>query len=287
MQRNSVVLLCLLAVFAGCGRKDSGQRPVARLDDQTLTLDDVRARLDSTRGVTEAQVGEFARRWINDELLYKEALRRGLDNKDSFRASVEEAKRQLAINALLQDEVYTDKTADSSPEEISQYYAAHLREFVLPTDVALVSFLLFADRDAANSFRTSVLKGASWSQVVKQTLEDPKLASAVLAKVDSTYFNQNTLLPVELWRVAVASGKPEPSFPVHTDEGSYILIVWKLGRQGQTADQAYVENEIRTRLTIERRRQALVGLIERLRSKHAVELMVNDQADTSSSNSAR
>lgn len=243
--------------------------------------------MDSTRGVTSAQIGEFARRWINDEILYREAVRRGLDNKESVRAQVEEARRQLAINALLQDEIYTQSSVESTPEEIAQYYSAHNKEFTLPTDVALVSFLLFTDRDAANAFRAVVLKGAPWAQAVRQAMADPKQSSVILATMDSSYYTQSTLLPVELWRVASASTKQEPSFPVHTDEGSYILIVWKLSRQGQIADLAYVEHEIGSRLTIDRRRRALEGLIEQLRSKHAVELMVSDRADTSSINLAR
>ena len=287
MPRSRTVLLLCLAFLAGCGTKNSGQRPVARIDDRTLTLEDVRARLDSSRGVTSAQVGEFARRWINDEILYREAVRRGLDNTESVRAQVEEAKRQLAINALLEAEVYTQSSAESTPEDIAQYYAAHNKEFTLPTDVALVSLLLFTDRDAANAFRTVVLKGTPWAQAVRQAMADPKQSSMILATMDSVYYTQSTLLPVELWRVASASTKQEPSFPVHTDEGSYILIVWKLNRQGQIADRAYVEREIRGRLAIDRRRRALDGLVERLRSKHAVELMVNDQADTSSINFAR
>lgn len=287
MRRSEYVLIAALVLLAGCGTKDSGRRPVARIDDRTLTLEDVRARLDSSRGVTSAQVGEFARRWINEELLYREAVRRGLDNKASVQTQIEDARRQLVINALLQDEIYTANSVESSPDQLSQYFAAHIKEFTLPTDVALVSFMLFSDRDAANAFRTLVLKGTSWYQAARQVAADPKQSSFVLAKTDSAYYSQSTLLPADLWRVASASTKPEPSFPVHTNEGFYILIVWKLSRQGQTADLAYVEPEIRSRLTIDRRRQGLEGLIDRLRSSHAVELMVSDQADTSSSNSVR
>lgn len=261
--------------------------PVARIDERTLTLENVRARLDSSRGVTAAQVGEYARRWINEEILYREALRRGMDNKESVRAQLEEVRRQLLINALLQDEIYTEKSGQSTPQDISQYYTAHNKEFTLPKEVALVSFLLFRDRDAANAFRTLVLKGTPWAQAVRQTMADPQQSPLMVTRMDSVYYSQSTLLPAELWRVASASTKPEPSFPVSTNDGFYILIVWKLGRQGQIADLAYVEQEIRSRLTIERRRRALDALIERLRSNHAVELMISDQADTSSTNSER
>jgi len=283
---NLVLTVCVL-LFAGCGRRDSSQQPLARIDDRTLTLEDVRARLDSSRGVTAAQVGEYARRWINDEILYREAVRRGLDNTETARVQLEDAHRQLAINALLQEEIYSDKLQASTAEEVSQYYGAHSKEFTYSGDVALVSYVLFRDRDAANAFRTSVLKGASWRQAVGQVLADPQQSPQILARIDSGYYTQSTLLPAELWRVAAASAKPETSFPIRTNEGSYVLIVWKFGRQGQVADFAYVENEIRSRLTIERRRRALTTLVETLRSKHAVELMLSDEADTSLSRSVK
>lgn len=276
-----------MLLFVSCGRKDSSQQPLARIDERTLTLEDVRARLDSSRGVTAAQVGEYARRWINDEILYREAVRRGLDNTEQARSQLEEVRRQLAINALLQEEIYSDKLQQSTAEDVSQYYTAHSKEFTLSADVALVSYVLFRDRDAANAFRTTVLRGTPWRQAIGQVLEDPQQSSQVVARIDTSYYSQNTLLPAELWRVAAASVKPEPSFPIRTDEGSYVLIVWKFGRQGQVADLAYVENEIRSRLTIERRRRALTALVETLRSKHTVELLLSDEADTSSSRSVK
>lgn len=287
MPSSSYVLIGCLLLFVSCGRKDSSQQPLARIDERTLTLEDVRARLDSSRGVTAAQVGEYARRWINDEILYREAVRRGLDNTEQARSQLEEVRRQLAINALLQEEIYSDKLQQSTAEDVSQYYTAHSKEFTLSADVALVSYVLFRDRDAANAFRTTVLRGTPWRQAIGQVLEDPQQSSQVVARIDTSYYSQNTLLPAELWRVAAASVKPEPSFPIRTDEGSYVLIVWKFGRQGQVADLAYVENEIRSRLTIERRRRALTALVETLRSKHTVELLLSDEADTSSSRSVK
>ena len=58
-----------------------------------------------------------------------------------------------------------------------------------------------------------------------------------------------------------------------------MLTVWRFNKQGQLADLAYVENEIRARLAIARRQHALDSLIQRLRSRHAVELLMSEDAD--------
>lgn len=282
MRRSSIVLIPLVFVAAGCGQRDSSETPVARFDGETVTLDKMVARMDSARGMSQAQVAEYARRWINDEILYREAMRKGLDNSDAVKSRLDEIRRQFAINELLQQEVYTEQSAESSPGEVAGYYAEHSREFVLTTDVVLASSVLFRDRDAASSFRTTVLRGTPWNEALLRMLSDPQRASSVMARIDSTYFNQSTLLPIELWRVASAATKPEPSFPVSTNDGFYVLCVWKTSRQGQLADQAYVDREIRNRLTIERRRRAYNGLLERLRSRHTVELFLGEEADTSS-----
>lgn len=276
MQRTRFLALVVLALLiAGCRRREPSVTPVARLDNTTLTLEEIKAQLDSSRGVSAAQLNEYIQRWINDEILYREAMRRGLDGKESVRARVEEVRRQLAINALLDEVVYTQGSSHSSPQEVAQYYQTHINEFVLSTDVALVSFALFRDRDAANTFRTKVLQGTRWGDARKQALADPQQAAQIAVHVDSAYYTQSTLFPVELWRVVAASEKVEPSFPIRTGEGFYVVIVWKLGRQGQRAELPYVEREIRSRLAIERRQRLLSELMENLRAKHTVEILVS------------
>lgn len=278
---NAILLVLLMLAAAGCRKAESPQTPVARIDNQTLTLESIRTQLDSTHGISEAQLQEFVRRWINNEILFREAVRRGLDRDARVTNRLEEVHRQLAINALLEEEIYNDQTLASSVEEVQTYYDEHKDEFTLPADLALVSFVLFSDRDAANAFRTAVLRGTPWQDALGETLAKTETSELVVAHVDSMYYAQGTLFPAELWRVAAAATRTEPSFPIRTDDGYYILIAWKMSRQGQTADLPYVEQEIRSRLAMARRQQMLTSLIENLRAQHAVEILVQSSVGDS------
>lgn len=269
------LLAITVTVLIGCKQAEEKKTPVARLDNRTLTLEEVRAEFDSSRTISQAQLQEYVRRWINNEMLYREAVRLGLDQRRDVMARAEEIQRQLVINALLTEKVYTDQTSDFTREDLASYYDRHKQEFLLPTSVALVSFVLFDDRDVANSFRSRVLRGTSWSDALMEVYRDSVERRHIRSRVDSSYFTQASLFPQELWRVASALAKPEPSFPIRTDNGFYILIVWKSLREGQPADLAYVQDEIRGRMTIARRKQKLDSLLENLRSQHTVEIMVN------------
>lgn len=268
------LLIVLIVVLAGCSKTKPGKMEIARLDNQTLALEDIRAHIDSTRELSQAQVQQYIQRWLTEESLYREAVERGLDRTDEMNQRVEKVRRQLAINALLEKEVYPPRTSESSSQEIHQYYDAHIKEFNLLHDVALVSYALFKNRDAATECRNLVLKGTQWRSVINQH------ASAIVARVDSVYQTQATLLPTELWRVASNTTNRDPSFPISTTRGYYVLVVWKFAKQGQTSELPLVEQEISGRLTIERRRKLFDQLVQSLRAKHSIEVFVGSIADT-------
>lgn len=268
-------LLALTAVvLIGCGKREPPRTPVARIDAETLTLEDIAARFDTTRDISDAQMQAYVQRWITDELLYREAVRRGLDQQAHIAAQLQDIRRQLVINALLEEEVYTGKPEEISSDDVRRYYEEHRNEFILTNDVVLVSFVLFLDRETANAFRLAVLRGTPWSEALQAIRQDPALRGAIVSSIDSMYFTQQTLVPVELWRAAMGIGIQSPSFPIRTEEGFYVLMVWRMGRQGQFAELPYVESEIRSRLTIERRRKLYDRLLENLRARHAVEVFV-------------
>jgi hypothetical protein len=269
-------LLIFLAALAACAKREPEKTPVARLDNQTLSLEDIRAHTDTSHELSDAQIQQYVQRWLTEEALYREAVGRGLDRTPEIDRKLEDVRRELAINALLDEEVYSKKTSDFSPEEIRKYYDAHINEFSLLHDVAFVSFALFKNRDDATECRNLVLKGTPWTAVIRQR------ASTIIAHVDSSYRTQATLLPAELWRVASHAAGHDPSFPINTSDGYYLLIVWKFFHQGQTADLPLVEEEIRGRLTVERRKKLFEAFVQGLRAKHSIEVFLNSATDTAS-----
>jgi hypothetical protein len=272
-----LIVVVLVVALTGCSKKESGRTPVARLDNQILALEDIRAHIDTSSELSQAQIQQYIQRWLTEESLYREAVERGLDRTEEMNQKVEDVRRQLSINTLLEKEVYSQQASEFSQQDIRQYYDAHIKEFNLMQDVALVSYSLFKNRDAATEFRNLVLKGTPWNSAIEQKLP------SVLMVVDSSYQTQATLMPPELWRVAANAINRELSFPINTNNGYYILVMWKIFKQGQTADIPLVEQEIRGRLTVERRRKLFDQFIETLRAKHAIEVFISAVSDSGKS----
>ena len=275
MNPNKYLFAVFLIITVTCCSKNTSDKvPVARIDNQTLALEEVRAHIDPSREPSQAQIQQYIQRWLTEESLYREAIDRGLDHTDEMNQKVEDVRRQLAINALLEKEVYSQQSLNFSAQDIRRYYDAHIKEFNVMQDMALVSFALFKNRDAATEFRNLVLKGTQWSAAISQK------APSIVMRSDSSYQTQATLMPPELWRVASKSRSRELSFPINTNNGYYILVVWKFIKQGETADVPLVEQEIQGRLTVERRRQIYNQLVQNLRAKHAIQVFINSASDS-------
>lgn len=262
------------ALFIGCDQSERPATPVARIDDQVLTLEEIQARFDTTLGPSEAQVYEYIQRWIVNELLYREAVRQGFDRSEDLAVQLQDIRRQLTITAMLEQNIYHQEDVSSSRDEIEDYFNAHRGEFTLTQEVALVSYVVFSDRDAANALRTMVIRRTPWHEARAQMARDPRRGTTIVAAMDSIFHTQATLVPDNLWRAVIGTPVGTPSFPIRTDDGFYVLLTWKLGRRGETADVLYVEPEIRGRLAVERRQLRMDELLENLRGQHAVEILV-------------
>jgi hypothetical protein len=281
--RNSLLLLSVVlaagtALQLGCSRDSNRKSFIARVGTSELTEDDLaRDSLTGRVHPPSAAVND----WIVNELLYQEAARRGLTTTDQFRRQVDAAKRRLAIAALLEQELFA--AADSAlvnEAAIAQAYAASGREYILHEDVVLASYAIFADRESANAFRSTLLRGTSWTEALQQIQTDSKTNSLLLQAATRQYFTQQTLYPQELWKLTRSLGKDEVSFVLKVNDAFYVVKVYGAKKQGDIPDLDYIHNDVRQRLLIDERRARYERLVAELRARHGVEIRM-DRADTS------
>jgi peptidyl-prolyl cis-trans isomerase C len=265
-------------MLLSCSKQPSQGSFVARVDQEFLTEQELASSLDTLRPSGE-QEREVITQWVDNELLYLEARRRGLEKSDELRREIEAATRKLVIGRLLDQELYREENV--SEDEIVTLYNGGGEALRLHEDVVNASYALFSDRDEANSFRGRLVRGMPWNVALEELQRDSLLRSHLLQIATRQYFTQSNLYPPELWRLARNLGKDEVSFAAKTDAGYYIFVGHSVKKQGELPDLDYIRDELRNRILIEHRRLRYEKLLSELRAKHAVEVHL-PEPDTSS-----
>ena len=261
-------------VLSSCTRQPEQTQEVARVDDQSLTSEMIRQHLDTAGGISEMQVRMFARQWVNSELLYQEAKRQGLDRSDAVLKNLESAKRELAINALLEKDVFNDAPQSISKDEIAAYFKSHAEEFALRDDIVEISLAVFSEREPAAAFREAALQGPGWEAALADSQNSKNGQSALITRTDSAFYTESTLFPPKLWKVSAALGAGEVSFPVKTSAGYFVILLIGSYQRGAAPPVEYVGDAIRGRLVMQRRQEHFAEYLETMRKKHTVQINI-------------
>ncbi len=269
---NSLRLLVFgvaLLTAAGCSRSGGGSY-VAKVGNATLTRDQI-AGMHRAGPDSALDPRRYVNDWVVTELLYREAERRGIAGSEEVKEQAEQARRHLAVAALLQQEIYSD-TAGVTDSTIEAFYRQNSASFVLGEEVVNISYAAFSDRDAANAFRSRVLGGTRWETAVDEARSDTTGRSGLVQLADRQYFTRGRLYPPELWKLATTLPRGDASFVLKTNAGYYVLTVHSVARQGSIPDLGYVRDDIRNRLLIQHRRERYEKLLDELRLKTEVDV---------------
>ncbi len=277
-----VGLAAALGLFlAACGRDSGRGGYVARVNSAVLTDADI-AHMRDSLGEMGAASRDYVNEWVVNELLYQEAERRGVTDEPAFREQLDAMRKRLAVAALLQESVYgkVDSSAINA-DSVTAVFSRTASAFALREDVTQASSVLFRDRDAANAFRTRVLRGGAWDAALAEILSHRTQPSPVLRSADHQFYTRATLYPEELWKLARSLAREEISFPLRTEEGYYVLRTHLTLRQGEIPPLAYVRAEVRERMLMDLRRDRYEAFLGTLRKRHTIDIR-ESQAGTDS-----
>jgi peptidyl-prolyl cis-trans isomerase C len=268
------LLIVVLAALDGCARKSPDERILARVGNVRLTMDEARHAIDTTQGPFERQLPGYISLWVTNTLLFQEAQRQGVDNTDLFRQQIEETRRQIAIQDLLEQHVYADTSGDDE-QTFRAYFDKHAAEFFVTDDMIKLNSVGFNFREDASAFAAAVTQNRSWDDAVSIARNSTSSAGQMISASSNQYYSQRSLYPSELWKVASALNTGEISFPIKTNLGYFVIQLLSVIPKGKPAEFDLVHDEVKSRVLIEKRRQRYEQYLGTLRKRYDVEILVN------------
>ena len=125
--------------------------------------------------LSTAEKREVLDRLVDEKLLYKAALSKGLDRDPKV--------QKVMVNTLLRQEVYANvRNSDFTDEELQAYYEAHKDDFVVPEKVQIKRILVKVGKDRTEAEAQSIAKNAydaikknpgAFKDVAAKVSEDP------------------------------------------------------------------------------------------------------------------
>lgn len=283
-QSLSLFIACILLSQEGCYRRPSGEDVLARVGDAVLTTREALQFVDSSHGDVEGQLRRYVASWVNNELIYQEAKRHSIESMPEYQEKVSLMRREILVQEFLRQFLSID-TLKLTDEQLHQYYVDHQKEFFLREQTIKVNAIGFRSREHASAFGASIARGLSWDSVVVSVRKSPKVSREIIAEISQRYVTQMNLFPEELWKVALTLNINEPSYPVKTMEGYFIVQVVEHHQSGNEASYDLAKDEARERFMIEQTRNRYAELLGTLRLRTAVEVMLPNTppADTAQS----
>jgi hypothetical protein len=136
--KRPVIYLCLVFLAGilvyGCGKKEETKVEnkddlAAKIEDWTLTKDFLYRYIDKLPANKKEEYNtpqgraELTEQIMGDEFFYREALRNDMEARDDVHKQIENAKRNILIQAYYKE--YVENRARPSEEELLQYYNSH------------------------------------------------------------------------------------------------------------------------------------------------------------------
>jgi EpsD family peptidyl-prolyl cis-trans isomerase len=272
MRRFAILMFIipLLFAFVACAKKGEEKGPyLAKVGNVKITQADLEKEMKNlpsfAQKIFEGSGGKerFLNELIKKELLYQEALKKGLDKDADYLKRVEDFKKITLIGKLLEKEM--ESKAKVSDQDVKDYYEKHKGDFAVGQIRA--SHILVKTEEEARKILERLKKGEDFAKIAKKSSID---SGSAKNGGDLGFFSAGQMVP-EFEAAAVKLKPGEISEPVRTKFGYHIIKVTDK-KVGKSVEFENVKNYISQRLSAEKQKGVFDSYIEELKKKYPVEI---------------
>ncbi len=139
----SLLTIILLAFFS-CKEKPVQGTVVARVNKSVFTLEELNEQIPPFITVPVDKKEGFIDEWINTQVVYEEAIKKGLDQDGSVKKKLDLVIKQYLANELLQKRL--EGEGNVSEFEVKEYFTEHERDF--NSQIKIAHILLSTEEEA-------------------------------------------------------------------------------------------------------------------------------------------
>ena len=266
MLKLAFTLLCVLVIAGGCGRKTGEvKKPssgaICAVGSDTLFEGDLKYLLLEGNGMVPGleEKKRYIDRWVTTEILYQEALKRGVASDPRIRARLNELEHQFLADHMLF--LALRERIKVTEEEIRRYFKEHEKEYMYEYRV---SHILVNTLEEAQKVK-ELLKKRSFAWVANRYSVDPMARRGG----DLGYLTKGNMIPE--FEAVVFKMKPgEVSDIVKSDFGYHIIKLVGMRKALARVTLADVREQIMNELLVEKRKKAFSELMDSLRAVYPV-----------------
>jgi peptidyl-prolyl cis-trans isomerase C len=258
-----IVLACLPACERRTPVSGEDRSPVlAKVGGRELTRRELELFLpeDYRNVLTAEEIRDYVDRWVTTQLLYEEALRSGIKATPDIDERVEQYKRDLVAEELVQRII--EERAVVSEREVQEFYHAHRQEY---EKEYRVSHILVNTPEEAEEVQAR-LGTQSFESLAKKYSAD-KHADA---GGDLGYLSRGNMIP-EFEEVIFGMQVGEISDVIASEFGYHIIRVTDIRDTRIALEDSDVAEEITNILTLQKRQAVYDSLVAALRTRSKVE----------------
>ncbi|MCK4237173.1 MAG: peptidylprolyl isomerase [Candidatus Krumholzibacteria bacterium] len=274
MNARETVSLLLLVMFAfgGCEKKKKEQIPetqatgIVRVGDIILTGEDLENILPESERIpfTIEEKKVVVDRWVDQEIIYQEAVRRGYKNDPRIRARLRSLEQEFLADHLVYIELRNRTRV--SEEEIEKYFNEHKREYLYEYRVSHIMVNTLEEAENVEE----LLGKRSFIWVANRYSVDPVARNGG----DLGYLTKGNMIP-EFENAIFDLKSGGTSDIIKSDFGYHIIKLIGMRESLNRVGLEDVREQIMNALMIEKRENSYREFLESLRSSADVEYIDN------------
>jgi len=263
MIKKSILLGLIFLLILGCSSsKKEDEKIIVSVGEGILTMEQLNNAIPSSMQskVSQEQINNYLQQWIEMELIYRDALRLGIDREEEIITEFENAKREILVRNYL--ERILSETEKVTETEIMEYYNENKDSYVFAEDEVRAFHILVSTSDEANNVYRRIRNGEDFETVAREVSND----YIENQRIDLGYFRKDDIVPEIATRV-FSYRVGSLTRPLQSEFGFHIFKILDRKQKGSSRKFEEVKDQIITRLKSIKKNEKYRDLIIELRNK--------------------